>query len=258
VSTCVAAPAAPNGDNGNHQGHCSRCGKIWTLNERQGICQWCHKPASCQSSTSKPRHFKSSSRRKPKQANGHNSYDQLTEPYLTYYKIASRFAHKAKVDDQQDLLHDIILTLARAERNNGHKPFTDAVMYRIASRAQADYWYKHYKLTMGLDCGHCSSKQRRKCKERWLYGECPKAIKLESLNKPVIDSEGNTTELGELIADDNADLTPRLEAKLILESYPTRFVQLAYKKYAGYQLTDTERKDYWKEQKKAQKTLVYG
>ena len=70
------------------------------------------------------------------------------------------------------------------------------------------------------------------------------------------DGNGDSTPLHELIADDNADLTPRLEAKLILESYPTRFVRLAYKKYAGYQLTDTERKYYWKEQKKAQKTLV--
>jgi len=114
--------------------------------------------------------------------------------WLTYYKIASRFAHKAKAEDTQDLLHDIIITLADVERNNGHKPFTEAVMYRIASRAKDQYWRNYYKLNNGLTCGNCSSKQRRKCKEEWLYGECPKAIKLESLNKPVIDSEGNTTE----------------------------------------------------------------
>jgi hypothetical protein len=107
-------------------------------------------------------------------------------------------------EDRDDLLHDIILTLADVERNNGHKPFTEAVMYRIASRCVADYWRKHYKLTNGLDCGSCSQKQRAKCKEDYLYTECPKAIKLESLNKPIIDSEGNVTELGELIADDKA------------------------------------------------------
>ncbi|MFC2042291.1 hypothetical protein ACFLTV_02170 [Chloroflexota bacterium] len=90
------------------------------------------------------------------------------------------------------------------ERNNGHKPFTEDVMYRIASRAKDQYWRNYYKLNNGLTCGNCSSKQRLKCKEEWLYGECPKAIKLENLNKPVIDSEGNTTELGELIADDKA------------------------------------------------------
>jgi len=260
VSSNVAAPAAPNGDNGNHQGHCSRCGKIWTLKERQGVCQWCHKPASCQSSTSKPRHIKSSSRRKQRQAdhngNSHNGYDQLEGEWLTYYKVASRFAHKAKAEDTQDLLHDIILTLARAERNNGHKPFTEAVMYRIASRAQADYWYRHYKLTLGLDCGHCSKAQRRKCKEDWLYGECPRAIKLESLNKPVIDSEGNTTELGELIADDKAlDLDAWVSTSTWEIGYPKRLVAIAYKLKAGEALTHYERNYLWRFRQQEQKYL---
>ena len=242
MSSNVAALTAPNGDNGNHQGHCSRCGKVWTLKERQGVCPWCGKPASCITATSKPRHVKSSSRRKPKQANGHNSYDQLTEPYLTYYRIASRFAHKAKADDQQDLLHDIILTLARAERNNGHKPFTDAVMYRIASRAQADYWLRYYKLTMGLDCGHCSQTQRRKCKDDYLYTECPKAIKIESLNKPILDSEGNLTELGELIADDKAiDLDAWVSSSTWEIGYPKRLVAIAYRLKAGIPLDNGDR-----------------
>ncbi len=237
--TAVTSPApAP-------QGHCSRCGKVWTLNERQDICQWCGNSASCQSTTAKPRHIKSSRRRKQRQANGNgngNGYDQLNGEWLTYYKVASRFAHKAKAEDKQDLLHDIILTLARAERNNGHKPFTEAVMYRIASRAQADYCYKHYKLTMGLDCGHCSREQRQKCKEGWLYGECPKAIKLESLNKPVIDSEGNTTELGELIADDRAiDLDAWVSNSTWEIGYKRRLVEIAYKLKAGIALDNGDR-----------------
>jgi len=234
VTSPVPAPAP--------QGHCSQCGKVWTLNEGQGVCQWCRKPASCQTTTAKPRHIKSRSNGRRKQPNGNgNGYDQLPEPHLTYYKVASRFAHKAKAEDTQDLLHDIILTLARAERNNGHKPFTEAVMYRIASRTQAHYWYKHYKLTMGLDCGHCSKAQRQKCKEEWLYGECPKAIKLESLNKPIIDSEGNTTELGELIADDKAiDLDAWVSSSTWEIGYPKRLVSIAYKLKAGIPLTNGE------------------
>ena len=204
MSSNVVAPPAPDGDNGNHQGHCSRCGKVWTLKERQGVCQWCGKPATCQSSTSKPRHLKSKSTYNRKQPHSGNGYDRLTGEWLTYYKVASRFAHKAKAEDTEDLLHDIMLTLALAERNNGHKPFTEAVMYRIASRTVADYWFSYYSFNNGLDCKHCGKTQRQKCKEDDLYAECPKAIKLESLNKPVIDSEGNTTELGELIADDKA------------------------------------------------------
>jgi hypothetical protein len=263
VSSNVAAPAAPNGDNGNHQGHCSHCGKVWTLKERQGVCPWCNKPASCQSSTSKPRHIKSSSRRKQRQAdhngNGHNGYDHLEGEWLTYYKVASRFAHKAKADDQQDLLHDIILTLADVERNNGHKPFTEAVMYRIASRAKDQYWRNYYKLNNGLTCGNCSKAQRRKCKEDWLYGECPKAIKLESLNKPVIDSEGNTTELGELIADDKAiDLDAWVSSSTWEIGYPKRLVAIAYKLKAGIPLAKGEHCYLQRFRKREQKKLFQG
>jgi len=254
----TVAPAAPNGDNANHQGHCNQCGKIWALKERQGICPWCGKPASCQTNGAKPRHFKSRSNRRRKQPNGNgNGYDHLEGEWLTYYKVASRFAYKAKADDKQDLLHDIILTLARAERNNGHKPFTEAVMYRIASYAQAHYWYRHYKLTMGLDCGHCSRKQRQKCKEGWLYGDCPKAVKMESLNKPVIDSEGNTTELGELIADDRAiDLDAWVSDSTWEIGYPKRMVAIAHRLKAGIPLTKTDRQYLWRFRKAEQKTLL--
>ena len=160
MSSNVAALAAPNGDNGNHQGHCSRCGKVWILNERQGVCQWCGKPASCQTTMAKPRHIKSRSNGRRKQPNGNgNGYDQLDGEWLTYYKVASRFAHKAKAEDTGDLLHDIILTLAVAERNNGHKPFTEPAMYRVARIAVVHYWREQYKLSNGLDCGTCSKAQ---------------------------------------------------------------------------------------------------
>ena len=105
-------------------------------------------------------------------------------------------------------------------------------------------------------CSRCGKAQRQKCREDGLYRECPKAIKLESLDRIVEDGNGDSTPLYELIADDNADFIPRLEAELILESYPRRFVQLAYKKYAGYRLTDSEAHYYWRERKKAQKKLV--
>ena len=256
--TMITAPAPLNGDNSNPQGHCGRCGKIWVLNERQGVCPWCGKPASCITATSKPRHVKSRSNRKRKQDdhNG-NGYDNLEGQWLTYYKVASRFAHKAKAEDKEDLLHDIIITLADVERNNGHKPFTEAVMYRIASRTVADYWRSYYRLTTGLDCGHCSQSQRRKCKEDYLYSECPKAVKLESLNKPVIDSEGNTTELGELIADDRAiDLDAWVSNSTWEIGYPKRLVEIAYRLKAGIPLTKTDRQYLWRFRKTEQKTLL--
>jgi len=242
MSSNVAVSAAQDGDNGNHQGHCSRCGKVWTPKERQGVCQWCNKPASCQSSTSKPRPIKSRSNERRKQAYGNgNGYDQLQGKWLAYYTIASRFTDRVKPQDKEDILHTIIMTLADVERNNGHKPFTEAVMYRIASRTVADYWFSHYNYNTGLDCKHCSKAQRQKCKENDLYTECPKAIKLESLNKPIIDSEGHTTELGELIADDKAlDLDAWVDARTFLLGFPQRLLLIADKLSSGQALTNAE------------------
>jgi hypothetical protein len=130
-----------------------------------------------------------------------------------------------------------MLTLALAERNNGHETFTEAAMYRIASYAKDQYWRTYYKANNGLDCGHCSKAQRRKCKEEWLYCDCPKAIKLESLNRPILDDEGNLTELGELIADDRSlDLDAWLDARTFLLTSPDRLLAIAYKRANGIPL----------------------
>ena len=237
-------------------GHCSRCGKIWTLKERQGVCPWCHRLAVCQSSQAKPRTIKSSRKRKQRQANS-NGYDQLNGKWLTYYHVASRFSHKAKVEDTEDLLHDIIVTLADVERNNGHKPFTEAVMYRIASYTVSDYWFKHYKVNNGLDCQHCSKAQRQKCREEDLYRECPKAIKLESLSKPVVDSDGNITELGELIADDKAlELGAWVSDSIWELGYKPRLVAIAYKLKARIPLTKYDRLYLCRYRRQEQKKLV--
>jgi len=252
----TVAPAAPNGDNGNHQGHCSRCGKVWTLTKRQGICPWCGKLATCQTNGAKPRRIKSRSNRRRKQGNGNgHGYDQLPEPYLTYYKVALPFANS--VPDREDLLHTIISNLADAGRNNGHKPDNHSWMYRIASLTKAQYWRDHYRHTNGLDCGRCSNKQRRKCKENWLYGECPKLVRIDSLNKPITDGEGNLTELGELIADDKAlDLDAWLDYKTFLLTSPERLLLIGEKIRDGIALTNAERLYISKWRRREQKKLV--
>jgi len=252
VTAVVASPApAP-------QGHCSQCGKVWTLETAQGVCRWCGKLATCQTTrTHTLRNIKSSSRRKQRQAdhNG-NGYDHLDGEWLIYYKVASRHANKAMAEDRADLLHDILLTLAVAERNNGHKPFTEGTMHRIASRCVADYWFKHYKLTMGLDCQHCSKAQRAKCKEDWLYTECQKAIKLEYLSKPILDNEGNITELGELIADPKSlDLDAWDRDYLWQIGYKPRLVAIALKLHSGEALTQVERNYLCRFREREQKKL---
>jgi hypothetical protein len=75
---------------------------------------------------------------------------------------------------------------------------------KVRQPNRSRFWYEHYEIINGLDCRHCSQNQRQDCREHDLYHQCPKLIKLESLNKPILDSEGNITKLGELVADDKA------------------------------------------------------
>ena len=110
---------------------------------------------------------------------------------------------------------------------------------------------------MGLDCGHCSKAQRQKCKEGWLYGECPKSVKIESLNKPVIDVEGNTTELGELIADDKAiDLDAWIDVRTWLLGCPQRLIQIASKRLKGITLDNKDKCYLQRFRQREQKVLV--
>ena len=177
-----------------------------------------------------------------------------------YIAVADRFQHKAKWQDREDLRQDIILRLAQVARNNGHKPFTDRAMIRVASYVIADYWRTQYKITNGIDCGSCSKAQRRKCRGDDLYRECPKAIKIESLSKPIINSEGNITELGELIADDKAiDLDAWLDAEAFLLGCPMRLIEIATKRKDGIPLNERDRRYFnrqkAKELKRYQKSL---
>jgi uncharacterized Zn finger protein (UPF0148 family) len=239
-------------------GHCSHCGKIWTLETRQGVCQWCGKLATCQSSTAKPRQIKSRSNGRKRQAQTHdNGYSQLDSEWAIYYKVASRFSYKARTQDREDLLHDIMIALADVARNNGHKPITEVAMCRVASITVIHYWRAQYKLTNGLDCGSCSKAQRQKCRAKWLYSECPKAIKLESLDKPIVDNDGNLTDLGELIADDKAiDLDAWLDDKTFRLGFPQRLLDIAEKIDNREALNGSERKYLCKWHKREQKKLV--
>jgi len=202
--------------------------------------------------------IKTRRRKKPQTQAIGNGYDQLEGEWLTYYSIASRFAHNAIAQDREDLLHDIMIyleTVAERKRANGEQ-FSEAAMYRTAEHVKDHYWYQHFKLTMGLDCQHCSKAQRRKCKEDWLYPQCPKAIKLESLNQPIIDSEGNLTELGEMIADDKAiDLAAWLDARTFLIGASHRLKAIAYKRLKGIPLDKKDQKYLERYRREAQKKL---
>ena len=240
---------------GTKQGHCSQCGKVWTLAEAQGVCQWCGKSAICQSAAAKPRKVKTSRRKRAPVPTIGKDYERLLEPHLSFYNVALPFAKGVPAQDQEDLLHAIISNLADADRN-GHKPDNPSWMYRIASFTKAQYWRTYYKLTNGLDCGHCSKAQKQKCHDDDLYSQCPKLIKIESLNKPILDSEGNLTELGELIADDKAlDLDGWVSDSTWEIGYKPRLVDIAYKLDRGEALTQVERNYLCRFREREQKKL---
>jgi DNA-directed RNA polymerase specialized sigma24 family protein len=186
-----------------------------------------------------------------------DGYNQLEGEWLAYYKVASKFVYKAQAQDREDLLHIIMLNLAVAGRNNGHKPDNPSWMYRIASFTVAQYWRDYYRRTYGIDCGHCSNQQRKKCKADDLYGsECPRAIRTESLQKPITDGDGNLTELGELIADDKAiNLDAWVDADTFLRGCPQRLIGIAEKIRGGKNLTPTESRYLYKFRQKHQKPL---
>jgi len=226
-------------------GHCSKCGKIWTLEKRQGVCQWCGKLATCQNQRAQAlRSIKSRSngRKRQAQANG-NGYDQLDGEWALYYKVTSYFTRHIGVDDRQDFLHDTMLEMAevKAKYEAKGKPLTEAGLMRVASYELSEYWVRQRRLTTWLDCGNCSKAQRRKCRDQDLYSECPKYHQLVSLNTE-IDGDGHKAELIEFLADDNAiDIVARLDARRYLQGFPKRLVQIAYKVYSGYPLDNADK-----------------
>ena len=161
-----------------------------------------------------------------------------------YIEIADKFQRKARYDDREDLRQEIIVRLAEADRNNGHKPDNLSWAYRIASLTVAQYWCNRFNKLNGIDCRYCSNPQRKACKANILLNgarNCPRAIEIESLNKPIADKDGNLTELGDLIADDNAiDLDAWLNAKTWLLGCPKRLVLIGLKLYQGKPLTNNE------------------
>jgi len=185
------------------------------------------------------------------------SYDQLDGDWLTYYQVALKYVHKARYQDRDDILHTIMVNLAVEGSNNGDKPDNLSWMYRIASFTVAQYWRDYYYRTNGIDCGHCSNPQRKKCKALDLYGsKCPRAITIESLYKPIVDGDGQISELAELIADDKAiDIEAWLDEATWRLGYPQRLVEIAYKLHTDEPLNKGEHCYLQRFRKREQKKL---
>jgi hypothetical protein len=197
------------------------------------------------------------------QGNGNgNGYNHLNGDWGLFYKVAKRFTYKIVREDREDFLHDLFLAFARvkASYNAKGKELTEGGLMRVAKYELAGYWRKYYYRINAIDCGRCSKAQREKCKEWFLYGDndCPKAIKTERLDKLVEDSNGNSTPLHELIADDNAvDMVAMLDARHTLKNYPHKAVKLLYKREAGYPLEKKEQDYLSRFKRRAKKSLFW-
>lgn len=148
----------------------------------------------------------------------------------SYIEVAEKFKHKAMRGDKGDLRNDIILELARVElRYNGSgRTLSEGGKIRVASFVVFRYWrivYKHKPVI--------------------------------SLNSVVEDGEGNTIELIDTIADDKAlDIPQWVDIRLWLYRCPPQLIKIAYKKVAGYPLTNRERAYFFRNRGKAQKQMV--
>jgi len=138
----------------------------------------------------------------------------MTLDWQKYIEIADKFQYKAKAADREDLRQDIILRLAEVASNNGHKPFSEGAMIRVASYTVMAYWRDRMRKPTIL-----------------------------SLNGELYDGDGDTVELWQTLADDKAiDLEDWLDAKRWLLGCPRRLVQIAYKRYIGKALKWNEYK----------------
>jgi hypothetical protein len=148
--------------------------------------------------------------------------------WVKYSEIADRFQYKARYGDREDLRHNIILRLAEVASNNGHKPFTEGAMVRVASYVVMEYW--HAEKRNG---------------------------KVISLNTEVEDWEGNGIELIETIADDSAiDLEAWVDSRTWLLGCPKRLIQIAHKRVSGIALEPSEKMYLGRFRRKEQKPLA--
>jgi hypothetical protein len=130
-----------------------------------------------------------------------------------YIEIADKFQHKAKASDRSDLRQEIILRLAEVASNNGHAPFTEGAMVRVASYTVMAYWRDLMRKPTIL-----------------------------SLNGELDNGDGDTIELWQTLADDKAvDLEAWQDARRWLLGCPKRLVAIAVKLYSGKRL---DGKDY--------------
>lgn len=189
-------------------------------------------------------------------------YRRLGGEWADFYEVAYRYSKKVPYEDRQDTAHNIMVELAKA-RKRDNAPLPKLRCYRIASLMVALYWREATKrqvkvcLLSGLpkkpNHAQCNfSHKPRKCSECAFEAVRP----IQSLESEIQDTEGNTVQLKETIADDNAlDIPAWLDARTWWASAPYRLIEIANKKERKTPLNHADRLYLSKWRKRAQKAL---
>lgn len=128
--------------------------------------------------------------------------------WQAYTEVADKFQVKARFEDREDLRGDIIVRLAWLADNNDGKPLSQPSMLRIASYVAMEYWR-----------------------------DLKRQPTLLSLNEEVTDTEGDSIELYQTLADDKAiNLDDWIDCKTWLKGCPRRLVKIARKRLKGIAL----------------------
>lgn len=165
---------------------------------------------------------------------------QLDGDWATFARIAGPFVNQVPLADQEDLLHDMLLEMAKVKRKYqaGGKPLTEAALMLVARYELLGYWDRRRYQRFALNCSHCSCEERRECHRTKEFSQCPKGKghQILTIERVKDDGDGHKPPW-ELVPDGKqVDLDAKLDARSELKRLPKWVVKLGYRKYAGYRL----------------------
>ena len=206
--------------------------------------------------TGHKRSLKSRRRRKPKTTIPDYHLDGA---WASYYDVAKTYESKVPLQDREDIRHDIMIELERAERRDG-KPLPILRAYRIASLMVALYYrsLNRFSTRICVYNGYPTETHCKECKHESKDKRCVwLAVRpVARLDGEVIDPEGYRVKLLDTVATDKAlDLPHKwYEVNEVRQGLPLRLVEIAYKRDKGKPLEPKDKmylQRYWKSHKKS-------
>lgn len=134
-----------------------------------------------------------------------------------YTEVAQRLRYRAKPQDKDDLEHDIILSLAVAQRARKEEQLSVKDLFRIANYECQKYWRCFRRINRAI-----------------------------SLNSFIDDTDGKRQLIDTLEDNSNVDLDAQLTAKMELVHYPKRLLQIGKKILLDQPLSNKEHQYLWR------------